>query len=217
MSIHLDPFLISLSASFSKSSLPLSPTGSGSNQSSKKIRLRHTISIPDPHQLLRSMIIQSKNIQEALSQLTIFSNYSSQISNLPFMAPDSSSSTDGSAAPAGSEQTEEKIPSLLSEYFASESERLAWLLPNFPSGLTQSIAQSSNQITSALRAYKVVAQSVLHEGEMFIREEGEKLKDWVDAEAESLSLALQASANRLLTYHKLPSEWKNNRLIIGGY
>ncbi|KAI8458653.1 hypothetical protein BY996DRAFT_8559846 [Phakopsora pachyrhizi] len=133
------------------------------------------------------------------------------------MAPDSSSSTDGSAAPAGSEQTEEKIPSLLSEYFASESERLAWLLPNFPSGLTQSIAQSSNQITSALRAYKVVAQSVLHEGEMFIREEGEKLKDWVDAEAESLSLALQASANRLLTYHKLPSEWKNNRLIIGGY
>lgn len=94
---------------------------------------------------------------------------------------------------------------------------MASLLPALPSGLSESLAQSSNQITSALRACKEEAQAVLHDGELFIREEGEKLKGWVDSETEKLRLALQMGASRLLTYHELPEEWKNNQFIVKGY
>ncbi|PLW29713.1 hypothetical protein PCANC_20179 [Puccinia coronata f. sp. avenae] len=88
---------------------------------------------------------------------------------------------------------------------------------SLPSSLTESLTQSSQQITSAFRACKEEAQAVLHEGEVFIREEGEKLKEWVDAETEKLRLALQMGASRLLTYHELPDEWKNNQFIVKGY
>lgn len=168
----------------------------------------HSMSIPDATNLVQTLTLHAEKLQQVLSQLSIFSLNPSTTTIAPdlFTKP----TTINEEQHSNSNNLDS-----LRNYFRSESERLSSLL--IPSVLTDSITQSSNTLTSTLLAYKHEAKLALEGGENFIREEGEKLKEWVDAETESLRLALQAGASRLLTYHELPHEWKNNRFILSGY
>ncbi|KAI9601160.1 hypothetical protein H4Q26_000964 [Puccinia striiformis f. sp. tritici PST-130] len=126
----------------------------------------------------------------------------------------SSRTDDGLYSILDPNQLVDRLTQSLRDYFSSESERISSLLPT---SISDSLEQTSHQISSALRACKEEAQAVLHDGEVFIREEGEKLKGWVDHETEKLKLALHMGTSRLLTYHELPDEWKNNQFIVKGY
>ncbi|KAA1106002.1 hypothetical protein PGT21_025979 [Puccinia graminis f. sp. tritici] len=179
-------------------------------------------SIPDPNQLVERLTFHSQKLDELLSQLSFLSQYPTHFPSLPILLPEALSNSGHQRALSFNQITPEILksfpsPNSLRQYFSEESDRLASLLPGLPTGLSESIGQTSNQITSALRACKEEAQAVLHDGEVFIREEGEKLKGWVDSETEKLRLALQMGTSRLLTYHELPDEWKNNQFIVKGY
>ncbi|WAR52023.1 hypothetical protein PtB15_1B462 [Puccinia triticina] len=180
--------------------------------------------LPDPNQLVDRLTLHSQKLDELLSQLSFLAHYPARLPCLPpILLPNALLLKSGHQRALSFNQITPEIlkafpsPHSLRQYFADESDRLASVLPAIPSGLSESLGQTSSQISSALRACKQEAQAVLHDGELFIREEGEKLKGWVDSETEKLRLALQMGASRLLTYHELPDEWKNNQFIVKGY
>ncbi|MBW0472349.1 hypothetical protein O181_012064 [Austropuccinia psidii MF-1] len=201
-------------------------------------------SIDHIHQLIKFLIIHSQNLDKLSFQLSLISHSQNHFINLPFKptnlpqpisslssltGPSSSSSTSSTSTSTSfqsnlkphhhqSNHLENSISlANLRQYFISESERLTSLLPHLPTNLSDSFTQSSNQLSLALRACKEEAQAVFHDGEAFIRQESEKLKEWYDAETEKLKFALQTGASRLLTYHELPEQWKNNQFILRGY
>ncbi|KAI7933982.1 hypothetical protein MJO28_000626 [Puccinia striiformis f. sp. tritici] len=186
-------------------------------------------SILDPNQLVDRLTVHSQKLAELLSQLSFLSQYPTRFPSLPILIPERLLNSahhhphHHHSYHQRSQSINQITPDIfksfptqqsLRDYFSSESERISSLLPT---SISDSLEQTSHQISSALRACKEEAQAVLHDGEVFIREEGEKLKGWVDHETEKLKLALHMGTSRLLTYHELPDEWKNNQFIVKGY
>ncbi|KAG0149384.1 hypothetical protein CROQUDRAFT_653681 [Cronartium quercuum f. sp. fusiforme G11] len=208
VSTYVDQLKLDLFSSACPTSVaipPYSPLALGLVDNPLEIKLKQrlegvvdSVSIPDAAALLQTLTLHAEKVQAVVCQLSAFAPHPvlpdlSFAFLRPYALPPEHTSLDS-----------------LRAYFRSESDRLSSLLPAV-------LTQSSNTFTSTLRAYTEEARAALEGGESFIREEGEKLKEWVDAETESLKLALQAGASRLLTYHELPPEWKNNRFILSGY
>lgn len=186
-----------------------------------------TFAIPDSRHLLATLSAHSEKVQELLAQVSLYCR--SRSLSLP-VTP--SVSTAGPVLAA--KRLLDSVPSFssmhlaipsrpplpspavaLGSYFAAESERLAQLVGPLH------LAERSESVKTTLR-------SALHEGEERLREEkdrlkewvegeGERLKGWVDAEAEKFRAAVRAGKERLLNYQELPIDWRNNEYILSGY
>lgn len=91
--------------------------------------------------------------------------------------------------------------SAIRTFLASESARLSSRLPSRPDfeGWAEGLSHA------------------LQDASHYVHDEGEKIVDFVVDEAERLAHALSTGAQRLLHYHELPTEWRNNKYILSGY
>jgi len=96
--------------------------------------------------------------------------------------------------------------SAIRAFLAEESAKLATRLPPPPLTIPPIFEEWSQNLSHAL-----------HDAKDYVHDEGEKLREFVADEAEKLRTALKHGADRLLHYHELPHEWKNNKYILSGY
>ena len=90
-------------------------------------------------------------------------------------------------------------------------------LPSPPlSAMRAFLTNESNKLQARLPSrppFEDWAGSLSHaiqDAKGYVQDEGEKIVDFVVDEAEKVSTALKQGASRLLQYHELPHEWKNN-------
>jgi len=127
------------------------------------------------------------------------------ISQYSWFADDGTASGEQPASPSTSTIPEASLPSppltAVRAFFEKESARLASKLPSRPpfEGWAEGISH------------------VLSDASHFVQDEGEKLVGSVVDEAEKLRLALKFGAQRLLHYHELPEDFKNNKYILSSY
>lgn len=177
-----------------------------------------------PSNALHSLASNFKKTQDLLQHLSIYSPLSVNLPEFPSsfyvlstaakevfvtaggnlnnetMAASSSVHAPSSSPSSSSPSSPFKLPrppiSAIRSYLASESARLQSKLPSRP----------------AFQDWPANVQSVLHDASSFVQDESEKLKDFMQDEADKFKNALKAGATRLLDFHELPAEWRNNKV-----
>lgn len=92
-----------------------------------------------------------------------------------------------------------------------------WRTSNMGSSqAVQTISNAYNEATHILNDEKEKLQHYIHDesGKLktYIQDEKEKLQSYIHDETEKLKQALIYGKSRLLEFHELPSEWKNNKV-----
>ena len=95
---------------------------------------------------------------------------------------------------ASTEELSETLLSAMRAFLANRSAKLQAKLPSRP----------------PLQEWAGSLSDKMRDAKDFVQDEGEKVVDFVVDEADKVKTALMHGADRLLQYHELPHEWKNN-------
>lgn len=103
--------------------------------------------------------------------------------------------------------------STVRDYFVKESEKV------------RSLAPSAAAISANLRSLRTETSDTLHNLSAAVREEASELTSLItshssaalDEASKMYHAALENGRKRLLAYHELPHEWRNNEHILSGY
>lgn len=184
-----------------------------------------TVAAADPRAVLESLSQNWNKSNELLQHLSIYSPISFSLPEMPtaisaisssarrrftvsFSPSASSSSTPLSehpphlsSAPPRSFHLPTPPLSAVRAFLASESAKLHARVPS----------------ASSFDEWKGGISTALQDASHYVQDRGEKIKDFVEDEAEKLKTALQHGTTRLLHYSELPTEWRNNKYILSGY